>query len=193
MTRKAILVLAEREQDAWVLRAPAVGIWSRIPREGVGLRGRNVGLLTQGTQRLRLLLPDDVGGSVHESPADRCHFVAVEWGQTLLRLADSGAAGTTPSVETGGSRAAAGGAIELRAPTDGVFYHRPTPGAAPFVAPGDTIRFEQAIGLIEVMKTFTQVLYEGHGLPDPAVIEEILVGDGVEVRSGEPLLRVKKA
>ena len=77
------------------------------------------------------------------------------------------------------------------APTDGMFYSRPSPEAPPFVRPGDTLERGQPIGLIEVMKTFNQILFEADGLPDPAVVEEVLVGDGEEVCAGDPLLRLR--
>jgi biotin carboxyl carrier protein len=47
------------------------------------------------------------------------------------------------------------------APTNGVFYGRPAPDAEPFVRVGERIAIGQPIGLIEVMKTFNQILFEG--------------------------------
>ena len=44
--------------------------------------------------------------------------------------------------------------------------------------------------MIEVMKTFNQILFEGDGLPEEGVVEAVLVGDGEEVRAGDALLRL---
>ena len=188
------MVLVERQKGSgWVIRAPAVGVWSAIPHDGTGLQGGSVGLLSQGIQRLALLLPDDVGGTVSGSPAGQRRALAVEWGQQLFQVIEASGGSRKARSRKRGKKTTASGVCEFMAPTDGVFYQRPTPNAQPFVAVGDTIRLEQAIGLVEVMKTFTQVLYEGHGLPDPAVVEELLVADGAEIGAGEPLLRVRPA
>ncbi len=78
--------------------------------------------------------------------------------------------------------------VILRAPSDGVYYGRPTPEAPPFVEPGSRVRQGQPVGLIEVMKTFQQVLYGGEGLPEKAEVVAVAARDGQEVQAGEPLL-----
>ncbi|NIM01337.1 MAG: hypothetical protein GTN89_10940 [Acidobacteria bacterium] len=112
----------------------------------------------------------------------------VEWGQELFRidaLADVGAVVGTGTDAT----AAAAPPNVLVAPSDGVFYTRPTPDAAPFADIGSTIRRGQPVGLIEVMKTFNHVLFEGDGLPEAAVVVEYLVADGQAVTAGSAILR----
>ena len=117
--------------------------------------------------------------------------IAVEFGQPLFRVVPQaagearGAGGTKPAPR------AAGGAIAIVAPTDGVFYRAPATGAAPYVAPGDRIRSGQAVGLIEVMKTFNPIAYGGAGLPEDGTVVEVLVADGQEVRAGQALVLVK--
>lgn len=39
----------------------------------------------------------------------------------------------------------------------GVFYLRPSPEAAPFKAPGDTVAVGDTVGLVEVMKSFLPI------------------------------------
>ncbi|ANM32047.1 hypothetical protein ABI59_03000 [Acidobacteria bacterium Mor1] len=79
----------------------------------------------------------------------------------------------------------------MRAPTDGVFYRRPSPDAPAFVEAGQRVRGGQPVGLVEVMKTFNQVRYGGDDLPDEAEVVEIRADDGQEVQAGQVLIVVK--
>ena len=79
----------------------------------------------------------------------------------------------------------------VTAPTDGVFYRRPAPDAAPFVEPGGRVEAGQPVGLVEVMKTFNQILYGGPGFPDSAEVLEIRAEEGAEIRSGDVLVVVR--
>jgi len=47
--------------------------------------------------------------------------------------------------------------IEVRSPLPGVFYRRPSPDEPNYKEPGDSVEVGEAIGLVEVMKTFTPV------------------------------------
>lgn len=47
--------------------------------------------------------------------------------------------------------------IEIRSPLPGTFYRAASPDAPPFKADGDAVASGDAIGLIEVMKTFQEV------------------------------------
>lgn len=52
---------------------------------------------------------------------------------------------------------------QIIAPLPGVFYRRPAPDKAPFVEVGDTITAGQTVGLVEIMKQFTEVKSEVAG------------------------------
>ncbi|WP_299867204.1 acetyl-CoA carboxylase [uncultured Hoeflea sp.] len=52
---------------------------------------------------------------------------------------------------------------EIRAPLPGVFYRKPSPEEPSYKEVGDTVAKGDVIGLIEVMKTFTQVKSEVDG------------------------------
>ncbi|WP_424185761.1 acetyl-CoA carboxylase biotin carboxyl carrier protein [Actinokineospora sp. G85] len=71
----------------------------------------------------------------------------------------------------------------LSAPTVGVFYRSPEPGAAPFVGPGDTVVVGQQVGIVEAMKLMIPVEAEAAG-----VVVEVLKDDGAAVEYGEPLI-----
>ncbi|MGC4045294.1 MAG: hypothetical protein QM758_15995 [Armatimonas sp.] len=50
--------------------------------------------------------------------------------------------------------------LPIEAPIMGIFYRAPAPGSAPFVEVGDTVEVGDPIGMIEAMKTFSEVLAE---------------------------------
>ena len=83
----------------------------------------------------------------------------------------------------------------MLAPQTGRFYHRARPSDPPFVQSGSQVKEGSALGLIEVMKTFSQVVYRAQGLrgeplPAQARIVAHLVPDGAEVAQGDPLIEV---
>ena len=51
----------------------------------------------------------------------------------------------------------------ILAPIPGTFYRAASPGQPLFKADGDAVRPGDVLGLIEVMKTFTQVIAEESG------------------------------
>ncbi len=79
------------------------------------------------------------------------------------------------------------------APMSGRFYARPTPGDPPFVTVGETVQKGQTIGLLEVMKTFNRLVYEGPNLPDSAKVKAIVPADGDEVVRGQVLLELDES
>ena len=78
---------------------------------------------------------------------------------------------------------------EIRSPTHGTFYTRPAPGAPAYAAPGSAVESGQTVGLVEVMKCFSPILFDGAPF-GRGVVREVLVADGAEVRADQPLLRI---
>jgi acetyl-CoA carboxylase biotin carboxyl carrier protein len=200
------------------VRSPGIGWWTDHPHAGALLGpGSRAGILAHLNRRFALVVPEGHAGRLAGGlPRDRA--VPVEYGQTLFTLlpVEAGAAATGPAsgiaglsagaAGPGASPGAAGagaipggagapglppGARAIASPTDGVFYLRPSPGARPFVGPGATIRTGQVVGLVEVMKTFNQILYGGPGYPPEAEVLEVRRGDGQEVRAGDVLIVVR--
>nr|AGS49861.1 biotin carboxyl carrier protein [uncultured bacterium esnapd17] len=68
------------------------------------------------------------------------------------------------------------------APTVGVFYRAPSPGAQPFVEVGDQVTTGQQIGIVESMKLMIAVEADR-----PGVVAEILLEDSTPVEYGAPL------
>lgn len=198
--KEPILLGTVEPDDTGALRvlAPGVGWWFEIPHPGALLGpGSPIGRLYQLNRRFRLVLPDGVSGQVTDGlPAHR--VMAVEHGQLLFRLAPVRSDG----LEVAGADEYASlghpsgadlptGARAIVSPTDGVFYRKSAPDAPAFVEPGQKIGLGQPVGLVEVMKTFNQILYEGPGFPDQAEVVEVRAEDAEEVRAGQVLVVVR--
>jgi len=98
--------------------------------------------------------------------------------------------GASGAVTSSGENESASG-VALKAPIDGIFYCRPTPEDPPFASVGDILVAGQTLGLIEVMKTFNPVKFEGAGLPERATLLTVAVGDHQEVAAGQTLFVVE--
>ena len=71
----------------------------------------------------------------------------------------------------------------VNSPMVGTFYRAPSPGAAPFVSVGDTVKEGQTICIIEAMKLLNEIEADKSG-----VVKEILVENGDAVEYGQPLI-----
>lgn len=175
----------------WIVRSPGVGWWAGAPEPGHLLGdGSPIGTLTQLNRHFSLRLRGAAAGRVVDG-APRPHAQAVEFGQELFRLrplVDEAARVAEADAVPGGL---AVGDRPVVAPTDGVFYRKPAPDAPDLVKAGDRLQRGQPIGLIEVMKTFNQILYEGGDLPDEAEVVEVRALDATDVRAGDVLLIVR--
>jgi biotin carboxyl carrier protein len=68
---------------------------------------------------------------------------------------------------------------QVIAPIPGIFYRRPAPDKPPFVEAGDTVEAGQTIGVIEIMKQFTEVRSEAAGVIASFEVEDLgMVGPG---------------
>ncbi|MEO8923341.1 MAG: acetyl-CoA carboxylase [Caldimonas sp.] len=72
--------------------------------------------------------------------------------------------------------------IEVVSPLPGTFYRQSSPDAAPFVTEGARVRVGDVIGLVEVMKQFSEVNAEVDG-----TIVSIAVASGDSVEPGQTL------
>lgn len=81
--------------------------------------------------------------------------------------------------------AAAPSGQDVLAPLYGVVHLRPSPGAPPFVTPGQRVTAGQPLCLMEAMKVFNELRAERDG-----VVEAVLVESGQEVEAGQMLFRL---
>lgn len=185
------LLVVERE-GRQALAAPSVGWFTgALPRGSVVTPGGAAGfLLTLGCARV-LRVPASVSGRVQNAPPERVHE-PVGYKTVLYELAALAAEAAPVPVRAGPG--AADRRLAVRAPCAGRFWQRPGPGEKPLVETGSLIEPGTPLGLVEVMKTFTQVLYRAeHGLPARARIVRVLVGDGAEVEEGAALYELAPA
>ncbi len=76
--------------------------------------------------------------------------------------------------------------MEILSPMPGIFYRRPSPDAPCYVEEGSSIKSGDVLGLIEVMKQYSELLAESDG-----VIEAILVEDGDAVEAGQAIMVIR--
>ena len=190
----------ERGADGMLrVLAPKIGWWCDPPERGMLLGpGGGIGTLSQLNRRYRLVLPAGAAGRV-AAGVTRHRRNAVEHGELLLTLWPAGlgdevaGSGTQPGPAHESNGASLGpGLRAIVAPTDGVFYRRPTPDAEPFVRSGQRLRRGEPVGLVEVMKTFNQILYDVPGAPEEVEVVEVRGDEARDVRAGEVLVVVRE-
>ncbi|NMO04107.1 biotin carboxyl carrier domain-containing protein [Gordonia sp. TBRC 11910] len=69
---------------------------------------------------------------------------------------------------------------QIASPLPGVFYRSPAPGEPPFVQVGATVTADQTVGLVEIMKQFTDVKAGADG-----VLAEFAVDDNAMLSPGD--------
>ena len=75
---------------------------------------------------------------------------------------------------------------EVISPLPGIFYRRPSPEAPPFKEVGDTVKSGDVIGLVEVMKQFTEI----HADADGKVLRFLVENEGA-IEPAQPLLLIE--
>ncbi len=190
-----------REPETLIVASPAVGLADGAPRPGVFLNpfDRLLTLKILGERRA-LRLPRDVQGRVVETFVPRA-VTPVSFDEPLVRIDPRGieaaasqarAPGAAAGVADGAeAEAAAAGCVVIAAPSQGIFYRRPSPDAPAYVETGGRIAAGAVLGLIEVMKCFNQITYGGVGLPEAGEVTKILADDAAEVAFGQPLFWVR--
>ena len=78
--------------------------------------------------------------------------------------------------------------VEIQSPLPGTFYRKPSPEAPAFKQEGDSVAVGDVVGLIEVMKQFSEVQSEVAGR-----IVRFLVDNDAPVEPGQALVVVEIA
>jgi len=76
----------------------------------------------------------------------------------------------------------------VKSPIVVTFYGSPSPGAAPFVTPGDHVEKGQVIGIIEAMKLMNEIESDVAG-----EVLKCLVSNGQAIEFGQPLYSIRPA
>jgi acetyl-CoA carboxylase biotin carboxyl carrier protein len=74
----------------------------------------------------------------------------------------------------------------VKSPIVGTFYGSPSPGAAPFVTPGDRVEKGQVVCIIEAMKLMNEIETDAAG-----EIVKCLVTNGQPIEYGQPLFAIR--
>jgi acetyl-CoA carboxylase biotin carboxyl carrier protein len=77
-------------------------------------------------------------------------------------------------------------AKQILSPLPGTFYRKPSPEQPPFKSEGDAVAVGDAIGLVEVMKSFHEVTSEHAGK-----IVKFLIGNEDPIMAGQPIAEVE--
>lgn len=174
------------------LLAPTVGVFEPSVSEGDAVAsGGSVGTIEALGVRQPLIVPQGVAGRVTAMAGEGKTRAPVQYGDVLLTV-------TTASFATAAENAPRerrddAGSLAFVAPMSGRFYSRPSPGEEPFVRDGDVVRHGQTVGLLEVMKTFNRLVYQGEGLPREAEVARVVPGDGDDVVQGDVILALAES
>jgi acetyl-CoA carboxylase biotin carboxyl carrier protein len=110
-------------------------------------------------------------------------------------LASAPQATASPVAPTGAAVPAAPAAADpdaglhlVKSPIVGTFYGSPSPGASPFVSPGDHIEKGQVICIVEAMKLMNEIESDATG-----EIVKCFVSNGQPIEFGQPLFSVRTA
>lgn len=191
MTATIELLARPDANNVMTLASPEVGLFTCAKSAGAIVQpGEVVGVIARLGARFELVVPAGASGRIANAAPARVHE-PVEYGQVLYRLEAIGdvTASTAAAADEG-----AHSDLAFPSPITGRFWHRPSPDDPAFIAVGQVLEAGAVVGLVEIMKTFTQVTYTPKGkLPARAKIVAITVGDGGEVNEGEALFEVEPA
>ena len=189
----------EENPGTLIVASPVVAMADGAPKPGAFLNPLDrVISLKVLHQRYALRLPRDVQGRVVEALIPNA-FAPVAYDQPLARLDPRAAQGGDPAWAASAGAGALGmageagatGLIHITAPSEGIFYRRPTPDAPAYVEAGAPVVSGTVLGLVEVMKCFNQITYGGPGFPERGEIVKVLAEDAAEVQFGQALFWVK--
>ena len=176
------------------LESPTVGLYRGEPRPGsLVTADTSLGQLEILGVLHHLLAPAEAVGVVlpPATTGPRLTRRPVGHGDLLVLLDPEAAVAGAHAHADAAATATHTGALVFRAPTAGRFYTRPGPGKPPLIEVGTAVQQGQAVGLIEVMKTFGRLHYGGEGLPAQARVKAILVKDETDVAAGEALFELE--
>lgn len=185
---KVLETFAEKTTTGFHVKSPSVGYASHLPQAGeIVTPAKAVGNLKILGTTYTLTLPKDVTGQVDQVEMELL-LKPVAYEEILFTLTPVDAGDTIVGSQLAAPKVTtAQGNFLISAPTDGIFYRRPSPDTPPYVEVGTVVKTGQVLGLVEVMKCFNQITFTGSYLPPQATIVEVYVADGAEVKYQQPL------
>lgn len=174
-------ILAIKLDAGWRLASPQPGRFLPAITKGPVSARDILGTLSVLGATIELVIPAGVTGWIDGELSTR----TVDYGDPIATLVPA-LAGTAVDDAAAVAAAQTSGPV-FRAPTSGRYYGRPSPDKPPFVTAGMELAAGTTICLLEVMKTFNRVLFDG----DRARVREVLVAEGADVNAGDPLLALE--
>ena len=130
--------------------------------------------------RLKFRQPEGASTSI----GDLARFVAAA--PTAASATSAHAVASTPAAAPAADPEA--GLHMVKSPIVGTYYGSPSPGAGPFVSPGDQVEKGQVICIVEAMKLMNEIESDVAG-----EIVKCLVSNGQPIEFGQPLFTVRPA
>jgi len=184
------------QTDRIQVNAPSVGEIKDMPPVGNYLNpGEVIGTLVIMEREHPLVLPAGIDGQIEEIFTKE-DSRGVAYNQPLFRLRQGFLGNDLRFDHPAGQTARKGvsalkGTFSITAPSDGIFYRKPSPESPPYVEEGQQVAAGQVLGLIEVMKSFNQIHYGGPTFPDKSIVEKVKAEDGAEVCYGQELFSLR--
>jgi acetyl-CoA carboxylase biotin carboxyl carrier protein len=189
MPAASLSLIARDDASVTTLHCPGPGRVRISRRVGeVLVPGSELGVLVRDELSFSLVVPHGARGQI-DAVHDPSPWQIRAHGDPLATLVTA-TAEAIQATDLDESRQSSDG-WELRASSHGTFYRRPSPDAPPYVRVGDTVEAGTTIGLVEVMKCFSPIAFTPPPGVSSAVVEDVLVEDGVEVQADQPLLVLK--
>lgn len=159
--------------------SPSVGNITWVVKPGQMVSGGQIiARITRLGKIFEVIVPADVSGRVQKiNSAQNLGYLEIL--MTLEAISESS--------KVHQSALAATPYLSIKSTMDGMFYLSSSPQTPPFVSVGENIVPGQTIGLIEVMKCFYPMKYQGAA---SVKIIDVLVGNGTPVNSGMEIFRI---
>ena len=180
-----------QEKEECLIRSPGVGYFQSQLAVGAYVRaGSDLGFLRILGQKHRVILQPKAADAYIE--ALLITKGPVEYNQPLIRLMKGSPSGQAFVKEEQGPEADSTSPT-ISAPQPGRVYLRPEPDKASYVSIGTEVSKGDVLLLIEIMKTFTPLVFQGStdNLPEKARIVKVLVEDGAEIERGQALFEIE--
>jgi len=189
----ANLLEDEETPGALLIVSPVVGYADGAPREGLFLNPFDrIATIKILNQRYVLRLPRNAHGRITKVFIPN-RLTPLAYGGVIARIDPNALLESAGGPATGGIEATSEdeGVISVTAPSEGIFYRRPSPEAPPYVEEGSEVAAGGVLGLVEVMKCFNQITYGGPGLPARGKVVRVLADDNSEVKFGQTLFHIR--
>ena len=125
-------------------------------------------------------------GEPASAQAQPAHFAAPATAQLPLPVIAASSLLESPVAAQGAPVTAVEKLHEVKSPIVGTFYDAPSPGARPFVAPGDIVQAGQVLCIVEAMKLMNEIEADIAG----EIVERVAVA-GQPVEYGQPLFHIR--